>query len=96
MMKLTARHEPVWRRGGEERGAVAVIFALVLVILFGAVAFAVDLSRLYHERQVLQNAVDFGALAGAQDLPVQGSAQAAVATLATSRSRTPRSSQPPR
>ena len=80
MIKFPARLEPVWRRGNDERGAVAVIFALVLIILFGATAFAIDLSRLYHERQVLQNAVDFGALAGAQDLPVQGSVQAAVAS----------------
>lgn len=66
------------RRLDDERGAVAVLFALTIVILFAAVAFVVDISRLYHERQVLQNAVDFGALAGAQDLPVQGSSQATV------------------
>ena len=57
------------KRVAEESGAVVVLFALVLVVLFGAVAFAIDLSRLFHERQVLQNAVDFGALAGAQELP---------------------------
>jgi hypothetical protein len=64
----------------EERGAIAVLTALTIVILFAAVAFVIDISRLYHERQVLQNAVDFGALAGAQDLPVQGSAQANIAS----------------
>ena len=70
------------RRGrmGEEDGAVVVLFALLLVVLFGAVAFAVDLSRLYHERQMLQNAVDFGALAGARELPAQGGAQGALAS----------------
>lgn len=69
------------RRGrlGEEGGAVVVLFALLLTVLFAAVAFAVDLSRLYHERQVLQNSVDFGALAGARELPAQGSAQGATA-----------------
>jgi hypothetical protein len=56
----------------EERGAIAVLAALTIVILLAAVAFVIDISRLYHERQVLQNAVDFGSLAGAQDLPVQG------------------------
>ena len=60
----------------DEHGAIAVLAALTIVILFAAVAFVIDISRLYHERQVLQNAVDFGSLAGAQDLPVQGSAQA--------------------
>jgi hypothetical protein len=63
----------------EERGAIAVLAALTIVILFAAVAFVIDISRLYHERQVLQNAVDFGSLAGAQDLPVQGSARALIA-----------------
>lgn len=63
----------------QERGAVAVLAALTIVVLFAAVAFAIDISRLYHERQVLQNAVDFGALAGAQDLPVQGAAPANIA-----------------
>ncbi|MGZ5434029.1 MAG: TadE/TadG family type IV pilus assembly protein [Thermoanaerobaculia bacterium] len=64
----------------DERGAIAVLAALTIVILFAAVAFVIDISRLYHERQVLQNAVDFGSLAGAQDLPVQGSAQANIAS----------------
>jgi putative Flp pilus-assembly TadE/G-like protein len=54
--------------------------ALTIVILFAAVAFVIDISRLYHERQVLQNAVDFGSLAGAQDLPVQGTSQANAAS----------------
>jgi hypothetical protein len=64
----------------DEHGAIAVLAALTIVILFAAVAFVIDISRLYHERQVLQNAVDFGSLAGAQDLPVQGSSQANVAS----------------
>jgi Putative Flp pilus-assembly TadE/G-like len=63
----------------DEHGAIAVLAALTIVILFAAVAFVIDISRLYHERQVLQNAVDFGSLAGAQDLPVQGSARALIA-----------------
>jgi Flp pilus assembly protein TadG len=67
------------RRAGEESGAIVVLFALLLIILFAAVAFAIDLSRLFHERQVVQNAVDFGALAGAQELPAQGSTQGSAA-----------------
>ncbi len=53
-----------------------IITALLLVVLMGAVAFAVDLARLRHERQVLQTAVDLGALAGAGKLPAQGVAEA--------------------
>jgi putative Flp pilus-assembly TadE/G-like protein len=64
----------------DEHGAIAVLAALTIVILLAAVAFVIDISRLYHERQILQNAVDFGSLAGAQDLPVQGTAQANIAS----------------
>jgi type II secretory pathway pseudopilin PulG len=73
------RGETGLRRLGDERGAVAVLFALTVVVLFGAVAFVIDISRLYHARQVLQNAVDLGALAGAQELPVQGITTGAIA-----------------
>jgi Mg-chelatase subunit ChlD len=62
-----------------EDGAVMVLSALVIIVLFAAVAFVIDLSRLWHERQVLQNAVDFGALAGAQELPANDAATGSVA-----------------
>ena len=79
-MTPPVREEGEKARFAEEHGAIAILFALTVVILFAAVAFVIDISRLYHERQVLQNAVDFGALAGSQDLPVQGSVQANVTT----------------
>lgn len=63
-------------RASDESGAIVVMFAILLVILFGAVAFTIDLSRLFHERQVLQNAVDFGSLAGASHMPVTDPTQA--------------------
>jgi len=63
----------------DESGAVVIISALLIVVLMGSVAFAVDLARLRHERQVLQTAVDFGALAGAGKLPAQGGDAAAEA-----------------
>ncbi|HEY7668362.1 MAG TPA: TadE/TadG family type IV pilus assembly protein [Actinomycetota bacterium] len=62
------------RRLGDQRGAVAVLFALTLIVIFAAVAFVIDISRLYHARQVLQNAVDLGALAGAAELPAADAA----------------------
>jgi hypothetical protein len=67
------------RRLQGERGAVAVFVGLSMVVLCGSVAVATDLARLRHERHVLQAAVDLGALAGAQSLPVVGSTQAAFA-----------------
>ena len=71
-----------------------IISALLIVVLMGSVAFAVDLARLRHERQVLQTAVDLGALAGAGKLPAQGgdaAADAEATATAASRSRTRRS-----
>lgn len=54
----------------EERGAVAVIVALMLVVMLGSAAMAFDLARLRHERHLIQAAVDLGSLAGAGYLPV--------------------------
>jgi Flp pilus assembly protein TadG len=55
------------RRLKEERGATAVIFALLLVPLLGFAAIAVDIGSLYADRAQLQVAADAAALAVAQD-----------------------------
>jgi hypothetical protein len=62
-------------RGGDERGFVLVWMAIVLFVLLGVAAFAVDLVHAYAEGQHLQNALDAGALAGATEIP-NGSANA--------------------
>jgi Flp pilus assembly protein TadG len=59
-----------------EEGAVAIMTAMLIVALFAATAFAIDLSLLRHDRAVVQRAVDMGALAGADYLPVKDSAEA--------------------
>lgn len=46
-----------------------MILVLLMPLLFGAVALAVDFGRLLSERQRLSNALDAAALAGAQSLP---------------------------
>ncbi len=56
-----------------------MLFALTLIVMFAAVAFVIDISRLYHARQVLQNAVDLGALAGAAELPAADAAKGTAA-----------------
>lgn len=66
------RQSGIAARFRNEDGVIAILFAFILIVLFAAVAFTIDLSRLFHERQVLQNAVDFGALAGGMELPAQG------------------------
>ena len=82
------------RTDHRERGAVAIIVALVAVILFGIAAWVIDGSALRQERRELQNGADAAALAIAQDCAV-GDCDNAAATAqpyldqnATSDSRT--------
>ena len=51
-----------------EDGAVAVIVALLVIVLFGFTALAVDVARMYGERRELQRTADASALAGAREL----------------------------
>ena len=50
----------------DERGAVAVVVGLMLVVLVGFAAIAVDVGAMYSQRAQLQNAADAAALAAAQ------------------------------
>ena len=50
------------------KGAVTVFVAVLLVVLLGCAALAVDMGYLYVARTELQRAADAGALAGAQGL----------------------------
>jgi len=65
-------------RRDDERGAVMVIFALLLVVMLGMAALVVDVGYATQKKRQLQNAVDAAALAGAQDLP---NLTAAIATV---------------
>lgn len=51
-----------------QRGAVAIMFGVSLLVLFGFMALVVDLGRTYVVRTELQNAADAGALAGVKQL----------------------------
>lgn len=53
-------------RRGNERGAVAVMVGLLMGVMMGFAALAIDLGAAYSERQQLQNGADAGALAIAQ------------------------------
>jgi Flp pilus assembly protein TadG len=52
-----------------ERGQIAVIAAISLIVLIAMMGFVVDVGALYSEKAKLQNAMDAASLAGAQDLP---------------------------
>ncbi|SIN79936.1 TadE/TadG family type IV pilus assembly protein [Halodesulfovibrio marinisediminis] len=56
-----------------ERGAVGVIMAILLVVVLGFVAFGVDVGLLREKRAHLQKAADIAALAGGRSLLVSGS-----------------------
>ncbi|MDQ4055612.1 MAG: pilus assembly protein TadG-related protein [Actinomycetota bacterium] len=56
------------RRAPGERGAVAVIFAFLVVVLFGIAALAVDLGNTVARDTVTQTQADYAALAAANEL----------------------------
>lgn len=50
----------------KERGAAGVLVAVMMLVLMGAGAIAVDVGQIYAERAQLQNAADAGAMAAAR------------------------------
>ena len=60
LIKLTTENQDT------ERGAAGVLVAVMMLVLIGVGAIAVDVGQIYAERAELQNAADAGALAGAQ------------------------------
>lgn len=54
-------------------GQVLPLFALLLVVLLGFMALAIDVSHAYADLRFYRSAADSAALAGAQDLQVPGS-----------------------
>jgi hypothetical protein len=57
-----------------ERGVSLIIAAIMMIVLLGMAALAVDVGRLYVARQYLQNSCDASALAGGIELPDQAKA----------------------
>ena len=60
------------RRLHHQRGVVAIWFALLLPVLLGFAALAVDLARLHLVKVELQNAADAAAMGGARSLTDAG------------------------
>jgi Flp pilus assembly protein TadG len=56
------------RLWSQEEGVVAPMAALLMVVLVGFAALALDFGTIYANRRALQNAADAAALAGAKDL----------------------------
>ncbi|MFQ6671867.1 MAG: pilus assembly protein TadG-related protein [Candidatus Tectimicrobiota bacterium] len=70
---------------GDERGAVAPLTGMLLLVLLGMAALVIDLGWLFVVRGELQNAADAGALAGVVELVYTGedAAEATAVTYAT-------------
>lgn len=64
---MSARGFGVRARGDD--GATVIVVALFMVVLLTVTALAVDVGRLYLERQRLKNTLDASAQAGAYELP---------------------------
>lgn len=84
------------RKPGAEKGAVGVLVAVMVLVLIGTGAIAVDVGQMYAERAELQNAADSGALAGADICSgtggcAQADADAVAASLANENSKDGRS-----
>lgn len=50
----------------DEHGAVTIIVAVFITVMFGFVALAVDVARMYEEKAQLESSADLSALAGSQ------------------------------
>jgi hypothetical protein len=68
------------RRLEDEQGAIAVIVAIMLTMLFGLGALVTDVGNLYWERRQLQNGADAAAMSAAQELVLGGSEAGAYET----------------
>lgn len=60
----------------DRRGAISVLAAFMLVILFAFMAMAIDIGRVMHKRTSMQNACDAAALAASLEI-TEAAAQAA-------------------
>lgn len=66
-----------------ERGGVALIFALSMLVIVAVVGGAIDFGRTFHARTQTQNALDAAVLAGARVLQTQGDESQAIAAATT-------------
>ncbi|MFF1382473.1 pilus assembly protein TadG-related protein [Arthrobacter sp. NPDC058288] len=68
------------RPNDKERGAAGVLVAVMMLVLIGAGAMAVDVGQIYAERAQLQNAADAGAMAAAHQCHKAGGCTVTQAT----------------
>jgi Flp pilus assembly protein TadG len=81
---MNALRAPIRQRLSDERGQSLVLIALLLVVLLGAAALAVDVGLLMVAKARLQVALDAAVLAAAQDLPNTGQARSTFSSYVSS------------
>ena len=70
-------------RNRDERGATAVLFALLALVLLGVSALAIDVGEIYAKRSALQSNVDLAVMAAAAELDSDGACNPEVVAAAT-------------
>lgn len=65
-------HDVLLRFARDQRGAIAVIFGLSILVMAMLVGFAIDSARVYNTSSRVQVALDAAALAGAKLMDVEG------------------------
>jgi Flp pilus assembly protein TadG len=78
-MRNQAQRVPTRRSFRRRRGAVIILFAMLLTVVAAVMAFSIDVGYMANVRSELQNAVDAGALAGAGALQEDASTADAAA-----------------
>ena len=69
------------RHRGSRNGSIAGLFAILLPVVVGVAAFAIDIGRIGHAQARLQSAADAAALAAAEELPNSADAITAAKTI---------------
>jgi hypothetical protein len=82
MRRLKNPARKVTTENDTERGVAGVLVALMMLVLIGAGAMAVDVGQIYAERAQLQNGADAAALAVAKTCHESGCTQTAANTMA--------------
>jgi Putative Flp pilus-assembly TadE/G-like len=67
---------PWSRRSRDESGQVLVLAAITLAVLLGMAALTIDVGFAYYTQRSLQASADAAALAGAQEMPIDGPVEA--------------------
>lgn len=61
-------HPPVMPHPGRQRGVIAIMHALTMIVLLGFCALSLDLARVYNRKAELQSMADAAVLAAAREL----------------------------